>query len=169
VSYGSCFTSDVPRTDPTDTGGLFVGRRPGTAPVRYRGQPPGVDPGRARFERVLAAAILVVMTLVSLTYWGPQPALWLWAGSQIQYLSDSVSLGILCAFLGLLGTLMLGLVLLKRLDHAWILVRRAAGYDQREGMLARIFATSAIIGGIIFTGWLLLFSGASLAPLGIGT
>ena len=27
------------RTDPTDTGGLFVGRRPGTAPTRYRAQP----------------------------------------------------------------------------------------------------------------------------------
>ena len=27
------------RTDPTDTGGLFVGRRPGTAPVRFRGVP----------------------------------------------------------------------------------------------------------------------------------
>ncbi len=27
------------RTDPTDNGGLFIGRRPGTAPVRYRGTP----------------------------------------------------------------------------------------------------------------------------------
>jgi len=26
----------VPRNDPTDTGGLFIGRRPGTGPVRYR-------------------------------------------------------------------------------------------------------------------------------------
>ena len=25
--------------DPTDTGGLFVGRRPGTAPLKYRAQP----------------------------------------------------------------------------------------------------------------------------------
>jgi hypothetical protein len=162
-------TSAVPRTDPTDTGGLFVGRRPGTRPVVYREQPPGLDPKRARFERVLAAVILVVMTLVCLTYWGPQPALWLWVGSQVQYLTDSVSVGILAAFLGLLGTLMLGLVLLKRLDRAWILVRRAAGYDQREGVLARIFGTSAIIGAIVFAGWLLFFSGASLAPLGIGT
>ena len=29
----------VPRNDPTDTGGLFIGRRPGTGPVHYRGDP----------------------------------------------------------------------------------------------------------------------------------
>ena len=29
----------MPRTDPTDNGGLFIGRRPGTAPVRYRALP----------------------------------------------------------------------------------------------------------------------------------
>ena len=27
------------KTDPTDTGGLFVGRRPGTRPIRYRALP----------------------------------------------------------------------------------------------------------------------------------
>ena len=31
--------------DPTDTGGLFVGRRPGTAPVRYRDGRAGVASG----------------------------------------------------------------------------------------------------------------------------
>lgn len=29
----------MPHTDPTDTGGLFIGRRPGTKPVRYRTAP----------------------------------------------------------------------------------------------------------------------------------
>ena len=32
----------MPRNDPTDTGGLFIGRRPGTAPLRYK-----ADPSRA--------------------------------------------------------------------------------------------------------------------------
>ena len=27
------------RTDPTDTGGLFIGRRPGTRPIQYRDAP----------------------------------------------------------------------------------------------------------------------------------
>ena len=29
----------MPRNDPTDTGGLFIGRRPGTAPLRYKADP----------------------------------------------------------------------------------------------------------------------------------
>ena len=33
----------MPRNDPTDTGGLFIGRRPGTAPLRYKADP---SPGR---------------------------------------------------------------------------------------------------------------------------
>ena len=36
--------------DPTDTGGLFIGRRPGTAPVRYRDPGPSSE-GRRREER----------------------------------------------------------------------------------------------------------------------
>ena len=81
------------RTDPTDTGGLFVGRRPGTAPVRYRGaaharhgRAPGAGPrgrGRARWP----------MMLVCVTFWGPLPAGWLWVGSQVDYWTDSVSVG----------------------------------------------------------------------------
>ena len=31
--------------DPSDTGGLFIGRRPGTAPVRFR-EPAGVAGSR---------------------------------------------------------------------------------------------------------------------------
>ena len=155
--------------DPTDTGGLFIGRRPGTAPIRWRGTPSDAGSKQRGLDRALAAGLLVIETLLCLSLFGPQPYGWLWVGSQVQYVTDSVSLGILCAFLGLLGSLMLGLVLLKRLDRAWILVRRAAGYDQREGMLARIFGTSAIVSGILFAIWFFLFSGASLAPLGIGT
>ena len=36
------------KTDPTDTGGLFVGRRPGTAPVRYRALPERGSESRQR-------------------------------------------------------------------------------------------------------------------------
>ncbi len=36
-------------------------------------------------------------------------------------------------------------MVLKRLDNAWILVRRAAGHDQRTGALGRIFGMTAAI------------------------
>ena len=37
------------------------------------------------------------------------------------------------------------LALMNRLDSAWILVRRAAGHDQRTGVLGRIFAVTAVV------------------------
>jgi hypothetical protein len=154
------------RTDPTDNGGLFVGRRPGTAPVRYRAVPERAGERRRHLDNVLAAAILVVMVLVAATFWGPIPMAWLWIGAQIQYATDSVSLGIFCAFLGMILTLLAGLALVKRLDQFWILVRRAGGHDQRKGMIGPVFATAAVIGTTAFVIWLLFIAGLtpSLAP-----
>jgi hypothetical protein len=147
------------RTDPTDTGGLFVGRRPGTAPVRYRALPNMGTAGRRRMDTVLALLIAGVMIVINLLFWGPLPAAWLWVGSRIDYWTDSVSLGIFVAFLGLMLNLVLGLAVLKQLDHMWILVRRAAGYDQRKGIIGPIFATCAVIGAVLFTIWLLFIGG----------
>jgi hypothetical protein len=154
------------RTDPTDNGGLFVGRRPGTRPVRYRAVPQASAGRRRAFDGALATFILVVMVLVAGTFWGPIPAAWLWIGAQVQYHSDSVSLGLVVAFLGMLLTLMGGLVLLKRLDAFWILVRRAAGHDQRSGMIGPVFAVAAVIGGTAFIVWFLVIGGPTpaLAP-----
>jgi len=41
----------------------------------------------------------------------------------------------------------------------WILVRRAAGIDQREGVLGRVFAITAVVGCTAFTIWFLLING----------
>jgi hypothetical protein len=154
------------RTDPTDNGGLFVGRRPGTAPVRYREKPERAGDRRRHVDNALALAILVVMVVVAASFWGPIPMAWLWIGAQVQYVSDSVSLGILCAFIGMIATLMGGLALVKRLDQFWILVRRAGGHDQRKGIITPVFAAAAIIGSTSFVIWLLFIAGLtpSLAP-----
>jgi hypothetical protein len=156
----------VPRNDPTDTGGLFIGRRPGTAPLVYRGTPTPGDDRRRRVDSALANALLVLETLVCLTVWGPQPAGWLWVGSQVNYHTGSVSVGIATAFAGMIATLMLTLSVASRLDRVWRLLRRAAGKDQREGMLTRIFAISAIIAGAGFLLWFFVLNGPapSFAP-----
>jgi hypothetical protein len=156
----------VPRNDPTDTGGLFVGRRPGTAPVRYRTPPERGGAGRRRADALLAFAVLVVEALVVLSVWGPQPVAWMWVGSQVDYWTDSVFLGISAAFFGLIGTLILTLMLATRIDQLWKLLRRAAGYDQRDGALGRIFMVTAIIAAAAFTVWFLLLEGpgSSIAP-----
>jgi hypothetical protein len=155
------------KTDPTDTGGLFVGRRPGTRPIKYRALPQFADARRQAIDRGLAVGLLVLMAFVNLLFWGPFPVAWLWVGSQVDYLTGSTFLGMVVAFIGLLFTLLLALVLLRRIDHAWILVRRAGGHDQREGVIGVIFAMTCGIGATVFTVWLLLFSGARLAPVGL--
>jgi hypothetical protein len=154
------------RTDPTDNGGLFIGRRPGTAPVKYRALPERGSAARRRIDRAIAAALLLAMALVSILFWGPIPAGALWIASRIQYWTGSVSLGILIGFITLLFVLLGGLVVLRRLDQAWILVRRAAGHDQRTGIGPRVFATTAALGAAGFTFWLLFIGGlgSTLAP-----
>jgi hypothetical protein len=154
------------KTDPTDTGGLFISRRPGTRPPRYRALPERGDPRRQRFDKVLSVVVLVLMSLVCIMFWGPLPLAWLWIGSQVDYWSGSTFLGMIAAFIGLLFTLLLGLSVMKRLDLVWILVRRAAGYDQREGTIGRVFAIASAVGVIAFASWFLLIAGPgpTLAP-----
>jgi hypothetical protein len=156
----------VPRNDPTDTGGLFIGRRPGTAPVRYRKPPERGSAGRRRLDALLALAVLLAEALVVLSVWGPQPVGWMWVGSQLDYATGSVFLGIVVAFFGLIGSLIVTLMLATRLDHVWRLLRRAAGHEQREGALGRIFVVTAIVAAAGFTVWFLLLEGpgSSIAP-----
>jgi hypothetical protein len=156
----------VARNDPSDTGGLFIGRRPGTGPIHYRGSPERGGRRRRRVDGALAAGVLVLETLLCLSVWGPQPAGWLWIGSQVDYRTGSVFLGIVVAFLGVLATLMLTLSLATRLDRVWRLLRRAAGVDQREGVLGRIFGASAVIALVAFGFWFIVIQGPGpqLAP-----
>jgi hypothetical protein len=156
----------MPRNDPTDTGGLFIGRRPGTAPLRYRTQPERAGERRRRTDATLAALVLALEALVCLTLWGPQPVAWLWVGSQVDYRAHSISLALLVTFVGMLGTLMITLGIATRLDRAWRILRRAAGHDQQQGMLPRIFAVTAIVALVIFSIWFWIIQGPqpTLAP-----
>jgi predicted secreted protein len=158
------------RTDPSDNGGLFVGRRPGTAPVRFRELPERAGEGRQRADGSLANVLLGAMVVLSLLCWGPIPVACLWIGSELNYVSESVSLGILGAFVALFVLLFGTLSLLRRVDHAWVLVRRAAGHDQRSGVLGRVFAITALVCAAIFLLWFLIIHGpgTSLVSKGEG-
>ncbi len=155
----------MPRNDPTDTGGLFIGRRPGTRPLKYRVDPER-DVRRMRVDGLLANAVLLVEIVICLTLWGPQPVGWLWVGSQVDYLTESVSLGIAVAFAGLIATLMITLAIVARLDGLWRILRRAAGHNQTEGALGRIFMVSAVVVGLAFLFWFFIIEGPGpgLAP-----
>jgi hypothetical protein len=154
------------RTDPSDNGGLFVGRRPGTAPVTYRKPPEVSSERRRRFDGLLAGGLLALMIVVNLSFWGPLPAACLWLGSQANYYSKSLGVGLLVSFGSMIALLMVGLMILRRLDEAWILVRRAAGHDQRSGIIGRVFAVCALVGAALFCFWFFIIvgPGAEFAP-----
>jgi hypothetical protein len=114
---------------------------------------------RRRVDSMLAVLILALETLVLATLWGPQPAGWLWIGSHVDYLTGDVVVGIVTAFAGMLFTVLATLAIAMRLDRVWKLARRAGGYEQKEGMLERIFVLSMVVGGVAFAIWFLVIQG----------
>jgi len=147
------------RSDPSDNGGMFVGRRPGTAPVHFRKLPERGSAARQRIDKHMAELLFAAITFICLLCWGPIPLGCLWIASQADYLTGSVSFGILLAFVGLFVLLFGALRIMRELDQMWILVRRAAGYDQRSGALGRIFAVTAAICGTAFMVWFVFIHG----------
>ena len=147
------------RTDPSDTGGLFLGRRPGTGPIHFRMLPQRGGDVRQHIDGSLACVLLGAMVLISLLCWGPIPLVCLWIGSQVDYVSGSVFLGIVMAFIALFPLLFGALAILHQVDRGWLLVRRAAGHDQRTGTMVRVFAYTTLICAAAFLFWLLVING----------
>ncbi len=155
----------MPRNDPADNGGLFIGRRPGSAPLKYRTTPERLGTRRQRIDGTLAGVVLVALVLVAASCWGPQPLAWLWIASQVS-VTTGLFTGIAVAFFGLLASVMATLWIAVRLDGLWRILRRAAGHDQREGALGRLFAATAIVAGGAFLFWFIVVQGPAptLAP-----
>lgn len=145
------------RTDPTDNGGLFIGRRPGTQPVRYGRLPQRGSRRRAVIDAVLSAAILVAMVLLTAAVWGPLPFGAMWVASQVS--SHNIGLWVLLAFALSVAGIFVALRGLRVLDLTWILVRRAAGVDQRIGVLNRVFLATTLVVLPIFGYWLIFVGG----------
>ena len=101
--------------DPTDTGGLFVGRRPGTAPVRYRDAPTSGGFARRLADKGLAWVLLAIELVLCISVWGPQPLFWLWFGSYVDYWTGLVSAGIVSAFAGIMLSLVITLQVISTL------------------------------------------------------
>jgi hypothetical protein len=133
--------------------------------VRYNEAEPASERRRAA-DNLLAHGLLAIEIVLCLSLLGPQPLAWLWIGSQVDYLTGYVTAGIATIMLGCLASLMLTMAAAKRVDHAWKLVRRAAGHHQERGALERIFAASVAIAFVAFTFWFLIVEGPgpSLAP-----
>jgi hypothetical protein len=145
------------RNDPTENGGLFLGRRPGTAPVRYGRLPKRGSPARRTIDAILAVALLAAMALLTAAVWGPLPVGAMWIASQIA--SSNAGLWLIVALALVIGLVFGALMLLRRLDQVWILVRRAAGVDQRTGILGRLFLITTLIVVPVFLIWFAVLGG----------
>ncbi len=134
--------------------------------MRYRDDVAPSSERRRRIDEWLAHGLLLVELVLCLSLFGPQPAAWLWIGSQVDYQTGYVTAGIGTVMIGCLASLMLTMALAKRVDHAWRLVRRAAGHRQERGALERIFVVSVGIAVVVFGIWFILIEGPgpSLAP-----
>jgi hypothetical protein len=97
------------------------------------------------------------MALLTAALWGPLPVAAMWISSQVA--SENIGVWVLLAFALVLVFVFGALMLLRRLDNVWILVRRAAGVDQREGILGRLFLITTIVVVPIFTVWFAFLGG----------
>jgi hypothetical protein len=137
----------VARNDPTETGGLFVRRSSEVRGVRYRGSPQRKGGARQSVDRGASYGLLAIETLLCLSIFGPQP----WFATIMA---------------GTLASLLLTVMVAKRVDNAWKLVRRAAGYKQERGALEAIFAVTVAVAVVIFSFWFFIVEGPgpSIAP-----
>ena len=71
---------------------------------------------------MLAGVIFLCQVVLCASLWGPQPAGGL-GGLDGQLLDGLGRAGILSAFIVIMISLLLTLVVLRRLDHVWMLVR----------------------------------------------
>jgi hypothetical protein len=125
--------------------------------------PGGIAIG-ARTARAASAAVFAVETLGALLMWAPIPLAWLWIGGRVYAATGSLAADGLVGFLGFIGTVVLLVAGLRRIDVVWIGLRRQAGHDQKEGALQEIVAISGAFGIVAFMLWYYLFSHAYVLP-----
>src|SRR5690606_33001853 len=112
---------------------------------------------RVTLDRIVAAAMLVLMVVLTALVWGPMPVGAMWVSSQVA--SSNAGLWLVVAFVLVIVLVFGSLMLLRRIDQAWILVRRASGVDQRTGVLSRVFLVTTLIVVPIFGFWFAFLGG----------
>ena len=122
------------------------------------------SPSRSRTAAIASAALLALEAFGTLLMWAPIPLAWLWVGGRVYSLTGSLGADLAVVFLGFIGTVLLTVVLLHRVDAVWIEQRRRAGHDQQNGALSQVAIVSGTFGLIGFTLWYYLFSHAYVLP-----
>lgn len=122
---------------------------------------------RRLFDLWLSRAMVPLMVLMVLLCFGPIEIAWLFIGGRLNHAVSSTGVGLVVAILGMLMTLVVVVGLLRRLEGAWVLVRRAAGLRQQRGILEFVFVIAVGLTTVVFAVWFLGFSGASPIPVNV--
>jgi hypothetical protein len=158
----------VASNDPSDTGGLFIGRRPGTGPVHYRGVPERAGERRRRLDGAFAVVVLLVEALLCLSVWGPQPLAWLWVGSQVEGATQSLGAALAVAILGVAASIVVLVPALGWLNRLHEELRVARGFESHgQTALEAVLVVSAAVALTVFVVWFFVFSGSSPVPLNL--
>jgi hypothetical protein len=105
-----------------------------------------------------------VEILGSLLMWAPAPLAWIWVGSQVYIATGSLVLDGGVVLLGFLGTWVLVMKALARVDGLWVALRRRAGHDQPQGALVQVVVVSATLGLMLFLLWYYVIGKAYVIP-----
>ncbi|MDQ6842395.1 MAG: hypothetical protein M3025_08250 [Actinomycetota bacterium] len=115
-----------------------------------------------------ASLVVLIMFTGSLVLWVGTPLAWLWIGSQIQGVTNSLGAALGIMFVGVVATIALLAALLAKLSNTYRANRRARGLDDPgHVMLEGVLVVSAGLTIAVFVVWFFLFAGASPVPLGI--
>lgn len=115
-----------------------------------------------------AALVVLIMFIGSLVLWVGTPLLWLWVGSQVQGVTDSLSAAMGSMFIGSVITIGLLAALLAKLSDTYRANCLSRGRDDPgHVMMEGVLVVSAGITITVFAVWFFFFSGADPLPMGL--
>jgi hypothetical protein len=112
-----------------------------------------------------SAAMLAMMFAGALSLWIGVPLLWLYVGSRVQEATHSVGAAMGLMLLGSVGTILLAMPLLGRLNEAYEHAREARGLENYGQVpLEAILVVTATVAVVVFAIWFLFLAGTSPLP-----
>lgn len=112
----------------------------------------------------VAACILVLEVVGTVSLWSAVPLGWMRVGGWIYNATGSLAAYGAAALLGYAITACYVIRGLAWADVRWVGLRRQAGRDQREGALTRVVVVSTALGLVSFLAWYYLLSHAFIMP-----
>jgi hypothetical protein len=112
-----------------------------------------------------SAAMLAMMFAGALALWIGVPLLWLYIGSRVQEATHSVGAAMGLMLFGAVGTIVLAMPLLGRLNEAYEHVREARGLENYGQVpLEAVLVITATIAVVLFGIWFFFLAGTSPLP-----